>query len=68
MQNKIQFYWNIGSQPCRAVKALLDLGKIEYDIYFIDLSTSQTRTPQYLEKNPLGQIPFIIHGEEIKLG
>jgi len=29
-EKKILFYMNIGSQPVRAVKALLDIGKIDY--------------------------------------
>jgi hypothetical protein len=28
--NKIVLYWNIASQPARAVKALLDIGKIPH--------------------------------------
>lgn len=31
MSEKLKLYIDIGSQPARAVKALLDIGKIEYE-------------------------------------
>lgn len=37
MKNSISLYWNIGSQPSRAAKALLDIGKITYTPVFVDL-------------------------------
>lgn len=38
MQGKLAYFWNIGSQPSRAVKALLDLGKLDYDLHKVDLA------------------------------
>ena len=38
MKNSLSLYWNIGSQPSRAAKALLDMGKVAYDLVFVDLS------------------------------
>jgi hypothetical protein len=32
MSEKIILYWNLGSQPARAVKALLDIGLIPYQL------------------------------------
>lgn len=64
MQNKITLFWNIGSQPSRAVKALLDISKVPYNNHFVDLANNETRSPEYLAKNPLGQVPFIIDEEE----
>ena len=31
MAQKLLLYWNIASQPARAVKALLDIGKIPHE-------------------------------------
>lgn len=56
----IKLYWNVGSQPARAVKVLLELGKIPHEAIEMDLKNNQTRTPEFLKLNPLGQIPFII--------
>lgn len=50
------------SQPSRAVKCLLDLGKIEHSLQEIDLMGNQTRSKEYLNINPLGQIPFLTDG------
>lgn len=64
----IQYYWNIGSQPARAVKALLDIGKINHECIVMDLLNNKTRTPEYLKLNPLGQVPFIITADNHKIG
>lgn len=36
----IKLYWNVGSQPARAVKALLELGHIKHETIEIDLGKS----------------------------
>ncbi len=41
----IQLYWNIGSQPARAVKALLEIAKIKHELIEVDIKNNQTRTP-----------------------
>ena len=33
----LTLYWNIGSQPARAVKCLLDLGKIPVNLITLDV-------------------------------
>lgn len=58
----LHLYWNVASQPARAVKCLLNLGKIEHVSHVMDLGSNQTRTKEYLQMNPLGQIPFIVDG------
>lgn len=35
--NKPILYWNLGSQPARAVKALLDIGKIPHELVTKDV-------------------------------
>jgi hypothetical protein len=40
----IKLYWNIGSQPARAVKALLDIGKIKHETIVLDLRKNETRS------------------------
>jgi len=59
----LTLYWNLGSQPARAVKCLIDLGKIKCNLVTMDIMKSQTRTKEYLSLNPLGQIPFLIDGD-----
>lgn len=57
------FYWDIMSQPSRAIKVLLDIGQIPCKYVHIDLSKRSTRNPEYLRLNPFGKIPLLIHGE-----
>lgn len=64
----IKLYWNIGSQPARAVKALLDIGEIPHEAIEIDLGNNQTRTPEFLKLNPFGQIPFIMTASGLGIG
>lgn len=58
----LNLYWNVASQPARSVKCLLNLGKIAHNPITMDMVNNQTRTKQYLQMNPLGQIPFITDG------
>ena len=44
----LHLYWNVASQPARAVKCLLNLGKIEHVSHVMDLGSNQTRTKEYL--------------------
>ena len=55
-------YWNLGSQPARAVKALLDIGKIPCDLVSVDIIKNEAQTPEFLNMNPFGKIPFMIDG------
>lgn len=41
----IKLFWNIGSQPARAVKSLLDIGKIDHTTVELDLKNNETRKP-----------------------
>ncbi len=33
----LTLYWNLGSQPARAVKCLLDIGKIPHNLVTLDV-------------------------------
>jgi hypothetical protein len=48
MSEKVTLYWNIGSQPARAVKALLDIGNIDYQLVSKDIIKEETRTKEFL--------------------
>lgn len=54
-------YWNIVSQPSRAVKALLDISKIDYKLVPIDLFKMEQRSPSFLNINPMGTVPTLTH-------
>jgi glutathione S-transferase len=48
----LTLYWNIYSQPARAVKALLALGGIQHHEVTLDLMKGETRGEEFLKINP----------------
>lgn len=63
----LTLFWNVASQPARSVKCLLNIGNVSHKAVTMDVVNNQTRTKEYLQMNPLGQIPFITDGD-LKLG
>lgn len=63
----LTLYWNLISQPARAVKAVVDLGKLEAEFVNVDLFKGEAKSPEFLSKNPHGKVPFLVHGD-FKLG
>ena len=63
----LTLYWNLASQPARAVKCLLDIGKFTPNLVTLDIVNNETRTKEYMSMNPLGQIPFLVDGD-FKIG
>jgi glutathione S-transferase len=59
----ITLYWSPGSQPSRAVKAVLDIGKIQVNLKPLDVLKGESRTEEYLKINPKGQVPFIVESD-----
>jgi glutathione S-transferase len=56
---KIHLWWFPLSQPCRAVKALLDAGDIPYESHCVNPLKGENKTPEILALQPSGAIPFI---------
>lgn len=54
MQENPILYWNIVSQPARAVKALIDIGKVPCKLVTVDLFRLEQKKPDYLKINPMG--------------
>ena len=50
----LKIYVNIGSQPCRAVKALLVAGQIEHEMINVDFGKWEQKSPEILALNPKG--------------
>ncbi|XP_050228888.1 glutathione S-transferase T1-like [Mercurialis annua] len=60
---ELKVYVHRLSQPARAVLIFCKMAGIEFEEIFIDLTTKQQKTPEFLEINPLGQVPAITHGK-----
>ena len=65
--SNLKLYWNIVSQPARAVKCLLALGNVPHDEQHLDLMTGEIKQEPYTLLNPKGLVPFITEGD-FKLG
>lgn len=63
MSENPTLYWNIVSQPSRAVKALLDIGKIPCKYVQIDLFKLEQTRPAFRAINPMGTVPTLVHGK-----
>ena len=59
----LTLYWNLGSQHSRAVKCLIDLGKLDVKYVTLDVIKNETTSKEYLSLNPLGKIPFLVDGD-----
>ena len=62
---KIDLYWNMFSQPSRAVKSLLDAGNVKYSDHHLDLFKGEHKQPDILKINPAGQVPFVVINGEV---
>lgn len=62
-ETQFTLYWNIGSQPSRAVKTLLDAGKVPHKAETIDIMKGLHKGEEFLKINPRGQIPYIKDGD-----
>jgi len=56
---KLQVFWYPHSQPSRAVVIFCRMNKIEYEEVHISIPTGAHKTPEYLNINPMGQVPAI---------
>lgn len=42
--SKLKLFWSIGSQPGRAVKTLLDIGKIEHEAHRVNVPNGEHKS------------------------
>jgi glutathione S-transferase len=55
----MKVYGDIYSGNCFKVRLVLDQLGIDYEWIAIDIMQSQTRTPEFLTKNPNGRVPLL---------
>ena len=63
----LKLYWNLGSQPSRAIKSLLVAGGVPHEDVHLDLFKRENRNPEILAINPSGVLPFVVINDDIVL-
>lgn len=60
-EDEVNLYWDPISQPSRAVKTIVDkaLGD-NYTLQHVQLFKGEHKLPEFLEKNPMGQVPALV--------
>ena len=64
---KITLYWNIGSQPSRALKALLIAGGVPHIDRHLDVTKDEHKTEEIMKLQPAGWLPFITNEDGMPL-
>ncbi len=59
LNQEVEFYWNVGSPTCRAVKALLLIGQVPFKEHNIDIIKAENKSESFRAINPDCQVPFI---------
>ncbi|KAH3851693.1 glutathione S-transferase theta-1-like [Dreissena polymorpha] len=58
----LEFYYDLLSQPCRAVYLFLKAAGIKFEPKVIDLMKGENYNPEFLKKNPFHKVPLIDDG------
>lgn len=59
----MKLHWALGSQPGRAVKTVLDLGKIPCSLIEVNMMARDQRKQEYLKMYPVGKVPVLQDGD-----
>merc|ERR1712136_632911 len=58
--SRIKFYYDMMSQPCRALYLMLHCAGIPYEPVQVDLRKGQHMKPDFLALNPLHKVPIAV--------
>ena len=59
----LTLFYNELSEPSRAVKTILLLGKIDHKEELVNILTGEQNSERVTAINPRGKVPFIKHGD-----
>ncbi len=62
-ESKTILHYNVLSQPTRACRALLDIGKVPHELNHINFMTGDHKAPEFLKKHRLGALPVLEEGD-----
>jgi glutathione S-transferase len=61
--SQIELYWNIISQPSRAVKTLIDIGSIPCTFHNVDLMKAEQNKKEFKNMYVIGKVPLLKSGD-----
>jgi glutathione S-transferase len=56
-------YWNIISQPSRAVKSLIDIGKLSCSLQNVNIAKLEQRKKEFTDMYSIGKVPVMKSGD-----
>lgn len=59
----LEVYLDLLSQPCRAVKILLDRTNIPHRVRTVALRKGENRSPEFIKLNPMMKVPVMVDGK-----
>lgn len=63
--SKITLYRHPLSGHCHRVELLLSILNLKYDLVDVDLRAGEHKQPNFLQKNPFGQVPVLEDGSDV---
>lgn len=61
--SEITIFWDIISQPSRAVKTLIDIGKIPCTLRNVNLLKQEQKKKEYSDMYPIAKVPLLKSGD-----
>ena len=58
-----QVYWTLASQPARAVRTLINIGKIPATFTNVNLAKAEHLDPKYVALHPVPKVPLLKEGD-----
>ena len=63
MSSSITLYYNMLSEPSKALVNFFQLAKVDVELYQVNFEIGEHKSPEYLKINPRGQVPAIKDGD-----
>ncbi|GIL78741.1 hypothetical protein Vretimale_372 [Volvox reticuliferus] len=68
VERRLRLYVDFMSQPCRAVIIFSRCNKLPVELQMVLIHKGETRSPEYLARNPLGKVPLLEDPEAVRSG
>lgn len=59
----MKLFWSVGSQPGRAVKTLIDIGRLPCELVRVNVLKREHQSTDFLRVYPAGKIPVLVDND-----